>query len=106
MTLGIEEQILRLDIAMDELAVAQELERACELAEEGADDKLGEASGRGVRVVLWLRVRVGGGGEGCVLKAVDAAALLDVVGEVAAGAVLHDEVDVLRCTLEEDKRGV
>lgn len=78
---------MRLNIAVDEVAMAQELERACELSKERAHNRLVQATGRWVREVLrW------GGGIRRVLEPFDATALLDVVGEVTAGTVLHDQV--------------
>ena len=69
-----------------------------ELSEEAADDELVEPA------CGWMGVELEGcAGSGCVLETVDPAAFLDVVGEVTACAVLHDEVDVGLCTDDVDE---
>ena len=85
---GVDEEVLGLDVAVHQALVAEEFERAGKLFEEVAHEDLVQAARFRVGVAPEDVEEVGVSGE--------AFAFADEEGEIAHGAVLHDDVDVRR----------
>ena len=91
----VQEEVLGLDVAVNEVPIPQEFKRAGQLLQKVSNNNLVEAASRRVGI-LHDHIRCGGVSSQSI-------AFLDEVGEIPQLAELHDKVYVGRCLLTIDE---